>query len=182
MSKYTFPTLYGVGLVPKAPGTAGSAVAALLAYFILMLPYGWLVLAAGVGAVTYLGTKSSTRYMHTHHTAHDPSEIVIDELAGLWLTYTIWHLWLIVLTGNNQAALDLLDEVASSPLFLAIGFVLFRFFDIVKPWPIGWVDRKMKSGFGIMLDDLLAAIPAGIILYLIYLFSPVFLGEIDSTL
>ena len=181
MSKLSLATLYGAGLSPVGPGTAGSLVAAILAFGILQLPYGWAILAAGAVLFTYLGTKSSTRYMRDHNTAHDPSEIVVDELAGQWLTYSIWHLWLVAMAGSNTAAVQLLNEVSDSPLYLGIGFVLFRFFDILKPWPISLADRKLKSGFGVMFDDVLAAIPAGTILYVIYLFSPYFLGGVEST-
>jgi phosphatidylglycerophosphatase A len=182
MSRYTLATLYGAGLSPLAPGTVGSLLAALLAFAILMLPYGWAVLAVGAALFTYLGTQSATHYMRAHTTAHDPKEIVVDELAGQWLTYSIWHGCLFAVAGSNAAGLELLHDVAASPLFLALGFVLFRFFDIVKPWPICLVDRTMKSGFGVMFDDLLAAIPAGLILYVAYLFSPLFLGAVDSTI
>lgn len=181
MSKCTLATMFGVGLMPKMPGTAGSLVAALIAYPVLLLPYGWAVLAAGAVLFTILGTKSSTRYMAAHSTAHDPSEIVVDELAGQWLTYTVWHLWLAGMAGSNFAALELLHDVSASPLYLALGFVWFRVFDILKPWPISWADRRMKGGFGVMFDDLLAAIPAGTVLYLLYLFSPLVFGHVEST-
>ena len=82
MSRCTLATLFGVGLVGKAPGTAGSLVAALLAWPILMLPFGWCVLAAGVVVFTWLGTRSAGRYMVENHCAHDPGEVVVDELAG----------------------------------------------------------------------------------------------------
>ena len=181
MSKLSLATLYGAGLSPVGPGTAGSLVAAVLAFGILQLPYGWAILLAGAALFTYLGTKSATRYMMDHNTAHDPSEIVVDELAGQWLTYSVWHAWLVIMAGSTHAAVALLDDVSADPLYLGLGFVLFRFFDILKPWPISLADRKIKSGFGVMFDDLLAAIPAGTILYIIYLFSPYFMGGVEST-
>ena len=181
MSKRSLATLYGAGLSPVGPGTAGSLVAALVAFGLLQLPYGWALLAVGGLLFTYLGTKSATRYMVDHTTAHDPSEIVVDELAGQWLTYSVWHLWLMMMAGSFHASVALLNDVAASPLYLALGFVLFRFFDILKPWPISLADRKLKSGFGVMFDDVLAAIPAGTVLYLIYLFSPYFFGGLEST-
>jgi phosphatidylglycerophosphatase A len=180
-TKFTLATMYGPGLVKYGPGTAGSLVAALIAWPVLMLPYGWVALIVGTILFTVLGTKSATRYMIAHNTAHDPSEIVIDELVGQWLTYTVWHLWLAAMAGSNTAALELIQEMAASPLWLVLGFVLFRFFDILKPWPISWADRKIKGGFGVMFDDLLAAIPAGTVLYLLYLFSPLVFGHVEST-
>ena len=181
MSKLSLATLYGAGLSPKAPGTVGSLVAALLAFGILQLPYGWALLLAGAALFTYLGTKSAARYMAEHNTSHDPSEIVVDELAGQWLTYSIWHAWLFAMAGNSFAAVALMNDVSADTFYLALGFLLFRFFDIVKPWPISLADRKVKSGFGVMFDDVLAAIPAGTILYIIYLLSPYFMGGVQST-
>ena len=72
--------------------------------------------------------------------------MVIDEVAGQWLT---------------------LAAVAATPINFAIGFVLFRFFDIVKPWPASRIDRHMHGGMGIMLDDIVAAIYAGAMLWVI---------------
>jgi phosphatidylglycerophosphatase A len=89
-----------------------------------------IVFAAGCWAATEMAKASATK---------DPSTIVIDEVAGQWL----------VLLG---AALD--------PLSYVLAFVLFRVFDIWKPWPVSWVDRRLTGGLGIMLDDLLAAVYA----------------------
>jgi phosphatidylglycerophosphatase A len=118
--------------------------------------------------------------MQAQASSHDPGEIIVDELAGQWLTYSVWHLWLAVIAGSNEAAINLLHEVAGSPLYLVIGFFSFRFFDILKPWPVSWADRKVHGGWGVMLDDLLASIPAGTALYLCYLFSPLVLGQMES--
>ena len=75
----------------------------------------------------------------------DPGAIVIDEVAGQWIALlpvatTVWWQW-------------------------ALGFALFRFFDIFKPWPVGWADRRVKGGFGVMIDDVIAGAYAGVILY-----------------
>ena len=182
MSKIGLATLYGAGLSPKAPGTMGSIVAALLAYPILLLPHGCGWLALGVILSTWLGTRSATHYMQVHDVGHDPSEIVVDELAGQWLTYLVGYGWFYGIAGNAQSAGQLLTQVAASPLYLALGFLLFRLFDITKPWPISLADRRVHGGFGVMFDDLLAAIPAGTFLYLLYLFSPLVFGHpVEST-
>ena len=165
MSKVSLATMYGVGLVKFAPGTAGSLVAALLAWGILQLPYGWAILAVGTILFTVLGTRSATRYMAEHDTAHDPSEIVIDELAGQWLTYVVFaatmHLYFYIHPFNG--ILSLLHGTALAAILL-LGFILFRLFDILKPWPISWFDSHIHGGWGVMADDLVAAIPAGILL------------------
>ncbi|MFM9890391.1 MAG: phosphatidylglycerophosphatase A [Rickettsiales bacterium] len=171
-SRRTLATLYGVGLCGFAPGTAGSAVAAMLAYGILLVPYGWAVLPIAAALFTYLGTQSATRYMHDQGTAHDPGEIIVDELAGQWFTYSLWHM-LLIWFGDAGGQMD---TICHEPLFLIAGFFLFRFFDIVKPWPISWADKNIHGGFGVMFDDLLAAIPAGICLYGFYAYSDYFLA------
>ena len=180
MKRHCLSTMYGVGLVRIAPGTLGSAVAVLLAYPILLLPYGYAWLALGAVLFTFLGTLNASKFMRDRHTAHDPSEIVIDELVGQWFTYAVWYGWLVLMAGNVSTAARLLSEQATSPLYLALGFVLFRVFDILKPWPISWADRRVKGGFGVIFDDILAAIPAGTLLYVAYLFSPLLYGELPS--
>lgn len=169
-------TMFGIGNAKFAPGTLGSLAAAVLAWPVLKLPLGWIVLLAGVGIITILGTRASRMYMAAHENMHDPSAIVIDEWAGQWLTYSVWHLWLLFIAGTAEAAVPLLQAVSASPLHLFYGFILFRFFDIMKPWPIRWADRTIKSGWGVMFDDLLAAVFAGTLLFAIYFFAPYLSG------
>ncbi len=172
-------TLFGLGNIKRGPGTAGSFAAALLAFVILQLPHGWPILIAGTVLFSLLGTVAADRYMASHpEFAHDPQQVIVDELAGQWLTYIVWYLWIVGITAHEVNA-SMLD-VDVSPQFLFIGFLLFRFFDILKPWPISWADRKVKGGFGVMFDDILAAFPAGSILYLIYLFWPMLGGQMES--
>ena len=134
----------GSGLLPKAPGTWGSLAA---------LGIGWLIyagggpLAIGLGALAALliGVWASARYMR-HSGDHDPGAIVIDEFAGQWITLVAM-------------------PVAASPVYWATAFVLFRLFDILKPWPIGVIDRAVKGGWGVMLDDVVAGLYAAILLW-----------------
>ena len=179
MKRHCLSTMYGVGLIRIAPGTFGSAVAALLAYPILMLPQGYLWLTLGAGLFTLLGTANASRFMRDRHTTHDPQEIVIDELIGQWLTYSISLGWLWLMTDGSKQSASLLQEVAASPVWLCVGFVLFRLFDIVKPWPIRAADRHIRGGFGVMFDDILAAIPAGTLLYIAYLSAPLLTGTVE---
>ena len=172
-------TLFGLGNVKRGPGTAGSLAAAILAFGILQLSHGWLILIVGTVIASLVGTVAAQRYMDTHpELAHDPQQVIVDELAGQWLTYIVWYLWIVGITSRDISASML--EVDVSPQFLFIGFLLFRFFDILKPWPISWADRKIHGGFGVMFDDILAAFPAGSILYLIYLFWPMLGGQMES--
>lgn len=184
MAERSLATMFGVGNAKRAPGTFGSLAALLLAYPLLLAPFGWAIMVASIPVLTYLGARSSTRYMQARgikeeKIIHDPSAIVVDEWAGQWLTLSVWHGWLFAMTGSMEAGMALLQEIAASPQHLAFGFVLFRFFDILKPWPIRWADRRIKGGFGVMFDDLLAGLAAGTVLYAIYFFGPLMSGTMD---
>lgn len=133
---------FGAGLSPKAPGTMGTVVA--LPIYVLLLQLGlWgylacmaIALVAGVFICGYTARRIGVE---------DPKSVVWDEVVG----------YLISMTG-----------VPFSPLWMAAGFLLFRLFDIWKPGPIRWLDRNVKGGLGIMLDDVAAALVACILLNL----------------
>jgi phosphatidylglycerophosphatase A len=128
---------FGAGLAPRAPGTFGSAVGVLAAWWLLALPLPWRVaIVAAVIAVGIFVCGESARRLQRH----DDQRIVFDEIAGVLLTSLV---------------------VAKATFFaLLLVFVFFRFFDIVKPWPIREVDHSLHGGLGIMLDDLIAALYA----------------------
>jgi phosphatidylglycerophosphatase A len=134
-------TGFGVGLAPVAPGTC-AALAALLAAWPIRTACGLAGLAVAVALVFGLGCWAADLAAKSSGVA-DPGWVVLDEIAGQWATLL-------------AAPLD--------PLAFALAFVLFRLFDIWKPWPVGWADRHVKGGFGIMLDDLLAAGYAALVL------------------
>ena len=167
MSRYTLATLYGVGLVPKAPGTMGSLVAALLAFALLHMPFGFWAVSYGIVALGIVGVRSTDRYMAAHATAHDPKEVVVDELVGQWLTYMLPAIGMWI---YDASSIEVMMANLVSPLYCLLGFVWFRFFDILKPWPISLADRKVGGGFGVMLDDLLAGIAASAALLLSVMF------------
>ena len=134
---------FGSGLAPKAPGTFGTLAA--IPFFLLIqdltwpLYLSWLLVTFALG-VLWCERSSSALGVHDH------GGIVWDEFVGYWLTMFM---------------------APKGLLWILIGFVLFRFFDIIKPWPINWLDRKVSGGFGIMIDDVLAGIYAFICLQLI---------------
>lgn len=136
-------TWFGSGLAAKAPGTWGSLAALPFAYAI-MLAGGPLLLLAAAVVIFIVGIWAADRYAATLG-ASDPSEVVIDEVVAMWLT---------------------LLAAPMTPLGWFLAFVLFRLFDIAKPWPVSLADRKLKGGFGIMADDILAAFYAIIVLVL----------------
>lgn len=138
-------TGFGSGLSPVVPGTMGT-LAAVPFYFALVSLSPWaLPVAIVLGSVLgiYLcGRTSSDMGVHDH------GGIVWDEFVGFWITM-------------------LLVPVTDWKIVLA-GFVIFRIFDMVKPWPISWLDQKVHGGFGIMLDDVVAGLMAMLTLWLIH--------------
>ncbi len=132
---------FGAGLSPRAPGTAGTLVAVPLIMFIGSFGWNALAIAAvlmSVSGVYICGASAKKMGVHDH------PGIVWDEFTGFAITMLAvplhWY-WLLA------------------------GFVLFRFFDIVKPWPIREADHSLQGGLGIMLDDVIAGIFSGAILY-----------------
>ncbi|MDM3872072.1 phosphatidylglycerophosphatase A [Porticoccus sp. W117] len=137
---------FGSGLSPKAPGTAGTVLAVLFYLPLSQLALPWYLLVVALTALLgiYLCGKTARDLG-----VHDHPGIVWDEFVGFWLA---------------MAALP------ATWCWIAAGFVLFRIFDIAKPWPIGWCDKRVHGGTGIMLDDLLAGIYSWIILFAAYQF------------
>lgn len=139
-------TFGGVGLSPKAPGTVGT-LAALPFAWVLHQQLGAASLVAAAVIAFVIGTWAADVYSKEAGKL-DPKEVVIDEVAAMWL----------VLGAMPLHYFDVPREIFFYTY--AVAFVAFRFFDIVKPWPISWADQKIKGGFGIMFDDILAAILA----------------------
>ncbi len=142
-------TFFYVGHLRPAPGTWGSLAALPVAWALHMLG-GPMLLAAGAIISFTLGVWATAQETKGKDD-HDPSEIVIDEVAGQWLAF------LPVSIGAAHAGADLL---ALWPGWVT-AFVAFRFFDILKPGPIGWADRR-NDAFGVMLDDIFAGIAAAL--------------------
>ncbi len=142
-------TVFYVGYMKPAPGTWGSLAA---------LPLGWLIYEIGgvwlfavAIALGYAKGYVATKVMTEGADNHDPSEIVIDEVVGQWIAL------LPVLVGAAHAGVSVFELW---PGWLA-AFALFRLFDITKPGPVGWADRK-DNATGVMLDDVIAGILAAI--------------------
>lgn len=129
-------TWFGCGLSPVTSGTVGSLGALPFAY-IIHVSFGAFGLMVASILMFAVGVWASNQYLAKMESSEDPGEIVVDEVAGQWL------------------ALSLFFPTWQSYL---VGFVLFRFFDIFKPWPVSWADRKIKGGMGVMLDDMLAGL------------------------
>lgn len=127
------------GLAPKAPGTVGT---------LLALPYGWLIhkYAGHKGLLIasilcfFIGWWVSELYVRKTG-RQDPKEVVIDEVAGMWLVLAVIGYHLPLTIG-----------------FIILAFIMFRLFDVAKPWPVSLADEHIKGGLGIMLDDILASV------------------------
>ncbi|KLV11093.1 MULTISPECIES: phosphatidylglycerophosphatase A [Photobacterium] len=135
-------TGFGSGLSPVVPGTMGTLAAVPFYLLLAQLPYGIYLLLTLVAAV--VGIRICQRTSDDMG-VHDHGSIVWDEFVGFWITMAIAPVvsWQWVLTG----------------------FILFRFFDMVKPWPISWLDKHVHGGLGIMVDDILAGFMAMIALW-----------------
>ena len=142
-------TLFGVGTLPMAPGTWGSAAALPLAWILVSVGGAWL-LAAAIMVVFALGWWASAVYMKAG-ADHDASEIVIDEVVGQWIA-------LLLMPLNHMG--------------YAIAFALFRLFDIWKPGPVRWVETRLKGGLGVMADDVVAGAFAAIIVGILHWLAP----------
>jgi phosphatidylglycerophosphatase A len=123
---------FGSGLSPWAPGTMGTVAAIPLYLLLKPLPLSWYLLLLAV--LTLVGIWACDKTADEMH-AHDPSAIVWDEVVGFLLAMT---------------------AAPTGWLWILAGFVLFRFFDILKPWPIRELDQRVRGGLGVILDDLVA--------------------------
>jgi phosphatidylglycerophosphatase A len=141
-------TGFGSGLFPVMPGTMGTLAAIIPYLLIAHLPLWAYILvcifSAWVGVI--ICQKASDDMG-----VHDHGSIVWDEFVGLWITMIIVPI----------AGLNVYDWK-----WLITGFLLFRFFDMVKPWPIGWFDKRIHGGLGIMLDDIVAGAMSAVCLIL----------------
>ena len=141
---HLFATFFGIGLLKPAPGTWGSLALVLLWYFLDFLhSYTYIILPAFIlfsWLVCIKADKDSE--------FKDNSFIVIDEVAGMLVA---------------------LSFIAHDAILYFFAFLLFRLLDISKPWPISWVDKNVKGGLGILLDDLIAGFAAGGIILAIFI-------------
>ncbi len=147
---YLLASFFGVGFCPVASGTAGSLVTLPLAF--VLAYYGcWYGIVVGGVLALFVGVWASKEVLK--YTKHDPSLIVIDEVAGQLLTFS----FVAPMLYRNVSLWALAVYV--------IGFALFRLFDITKPLLVGWADKKVENAWGVMLDDVFAGLFAAVILF-----------------
>lgn len=127
---------FGSGAVPVAPGTFGTLMA--VALYVLLPDMSWPLYVLFLLATFALGVWLCGRTAHDIG-VHDHGGIVWDEFVGYWITMFL---------------------APPGWIWIVAGFVLFRLFDIIKPWPISWLDRHVDGGLGVMIDDVLAGVMA----------------------
>ncbi|SHO80890.1 Phosphatidylglycerophosphatase A [hydrothermal vent metagenome] len=149
-----FLTFFGSGLSPKAPGTMGT-LASLPVGLLILEFMGMETLFMLTFAITIIAVFEINKY-EVITGEHDQKEIVIDETVGIWLTLMIAYSTIITLNY------DFVYEIG-----IVISFASFRLFDIWKPSTIGWIDREVKGGLGVMGDDILAGVAGGLFTSLI---------------
>ena len=145
-----FLTFGGAGLSPKAPGTVGT-LASLPVGVAILYSLGMETLFMIILAITVIGIFEINKYEKETGT-HDQQHIVIDEAAGMWLA-----LMIAVSTASTMT------YPYAEVLAIVFSFAAFRLFDIWKPSTIGWIDREIKGGLGVMMDDVLAGIAGGLL-------------------
>jgi phosphatidylglycerophosphatase A len=139
---------FGSGLSPFAPGTFGTLAA--IPLYLIMIELSWpmyafltlIAFVVGVRLCDVTGARLGV---------HDYGGIVWDEFVGFWIT-------MFLVPFSWQAVI--------------IGFFVFRFFDIIKPWPIGWLDKQVSGGFGVMIDDVLAGIYSMLVMQVLVYYLP----------
>jgi len=134
------------GYLPKAPGTWGSVVGLILYYFLHSLSLPTYLITVGVLLVVGIFAAGSAEKIMDRK---DPGQVVIDEIVGILITLT---------------------AAPAHPVIWLLGFGLFRFFDILKPFPINWFDKNIQGGVGIMMDDVVAGIYSFLVLQGLLLF------------
>jgi len=145
-------TGFGVGYSPVAPGTLGTLVAIPVYYFLseISSPIYEITVIAFFFLSVWISENAEIFFRKK-----DDQRIVIDEIIGFLITM-FW--------------------IPKTTRFILIGFFLFRFFDILKPFPIRLIDKRLKGGFGVVLDDVIAGVYANIILYIISFYFTLSLG------
>lgn len=145
-------TYFGLGLSKYAPGTMGSLGTLPLAY--LLLYWGGFCALIGAVFILFIIGVMATKVVIEETGIEDPSKVVIDETVGQLLSFSIVAF----------VAPDFLLE-PTSILYYILGFVFFRFFDILKMGPVKYADTQIRNAYGVMLDDVFAGIFAGLCLW-----------------
>ena len=150
-------TFFGYGYLTKIPGTVASAVTTIFIYIAYeVLDYTNLKFSIIFFIILFLYSFYAVKDSESEFEKKDPGQIVIDEVLGQWMP-------LILLLYLNQT-----DKISIQiEYYYIISFFSFRFFDILKPYPVSYFDKNHKNYFGIIMDDIMAGLYSMIIIYLV---------------
>lgn len=149
----------GSGLPKRAAGTWGTLGGLLVALPLMLLGFWGFLAITVIGCLvgSYICGKTSELMG-----VHDDPHIVFDEWVGMWIA-------LLPVVYLGWQVVPAVDVAVLMWLAIFLAFVLFRFFDVIKPFPISWADKRVSGGFGILLDDVLAGVMAAVVLFGVYL-------------
>ena len=158
-------TLFGVGYFKYAPGTAASFITCIIYYILWIAEFSLhnnkIYLVCFLIIILFYSIVIIDKLSHLFK-KKDPKEIVVDEFVGQCIP-------LVAFLFRPEEIANLEGRTNNAVIiYILLSFILFRFFDILKPFPINIVDKKMKNGVGVMLDDIIAGIYSTIVIYIIY--------------
>ena len=140
-----FVTMFGLGRIPKVPGTFGSLATVILLYiFFHILNFSQIIIFLFLIVIFFFSFIAVAIYIRDN-TNKDPKEVVIDEFIGQSIPIYLYE----ISHGSEKSSEE-------SIIFYCVCFILFRFFDIVKPFPVNFFDKKFKNSFGVIMDDICA--------------------------
>ena len=152
-------TFFGYGYLTKFPGTLASAITTIFIFIAYeILGYNDLKFSIIIFIILFLYSFYAVKDSETEFKNKDPKQIVIDEVLGQSLPLIL----LLYLNQNNQIKLSI-------EIYYILSFLFFRFFDILKPFPVSYFDKNYKNYFGIIMDDVMAGLYSMIFIYLISL-------------
>ena len=157
-------TMFGIGYFKYAPGTAASFITCLIYYILWLSDFSLhsnkIYLVFFLIIILFYSIIIIDKLSHLFK-KKDAREIVVDEFVGQSIP-------LMSFIFSADAFVPIGEKTDNLIIFILLSFVLFRLFDIAKPFPINIVDKKMKNGVGVMLDDIIAGIYSTIVIYIIY--------------
>ena len=140
-----FVTMFGLGKIPKIPGTFGSLATIIILYiFFHIINLSSNIVLVGL-IITFIFSFTAVEAYIKDNENKDPKEVVVDEFIGQSIPIYLYE----ISHGTNKSSEEAI-------IFYSICFVLFRFFDIVKPFPVNFFDKKFKNSFGVIMDDVCA--------------------------
>jgi phosphatidylglycerophosphatase A len=152
-------TFFGYGYLTKIPGTVASFVTTLFIYIAFeILDYTDLKFSLILFIIVFFYSFYAVKDAESEFEKKDPGQIVIDEVLGQAMPLIL----LLYLNQTNQISIPV-------EIYYIISFFVFRFFDIIKPFPVNYFDRNFKNYFGIIMDDIMAGLYSMILIYLISL-------------